>query len=194
MKRHLLLVALIATPSIVHAQEINRPRAEILREQRALRQEQKAQKAQQPKEQLPGQPVARQRLEQQVRQQFWRAAKNRIGFTDDQMRKLEQTSIRFYQRRRALAQEERTQRLAMRAGIQADTAANQASIASALDQLQQIQHRRADMLADEQKEYASFMTPLQRAKLFGLQEQIRKRMQEIVKARPDSAAAAPPAP
>jgi hypothetical protein len=43
------------------------------------------------------------------------------------------------------------------------------------------------MQAEEQKEFATFMTPLQRAKFLALQEQVRKRLQELVRARPDSA-------
>jgi hypothetical protein len=180
--RRALMVACLVMPlaaGVGYAQGDSAGRSAV-RPQRALRQEQKARK-----QAMQGTP--RQRLEQQVRQQFWKAAKNRIGFTDDQMAKLEQTSLRFDQRRKALAQAERAQRVAMRREIMADSAVNQTALAGALDQLQQIQHRRADMLADEQKEYATFMTPLQRAKFLGLQEQVRKRMQELVKARPDSA-------
>ena len=137
----------------------------------------------------PGGPK-RQLLEQQVRQSFWRVAKNRIGFTDEQMRQLQQTSQRFDQRRRQLAQEEKTTRVTMRAQVLANSAANQAEIASSLDQLQQIQRQRVELQAEEQKEFATFMTPLQRAQLFALQEQVRRRVQEIVRARPDSAAVA----
>ncbi|MDB4917632.1 MAG: hypothetical protein JWM95_5276 [Gemmatimonadetes bacterium] len=178
MHRAVILLTL-AFPFCIGAQDMRQD----LRAQRALRQEQRVAKAQ-----PPGAPLQRQRLEQQVRRQFWNVAKKRIGFTDEQMTKLEATSMRFDQRRKGLAQEERTHRLAMRAEIVADSSANQAALATALDQLQQVQRKRADMLIEEQKEYASFMTPLQRAKLFGLQEQIRKRMQELLRARPDSAA------
>jgi hypothetical protein len=133
--------------------------------------------------------LKRQQLEQQVRRTFWRVAKQRIGFTDDQMTRLEQTSQRFDQQRRNLAQQEKAARVAMRTQILADSGANQAVIASSLDQLQQLQRQRADLQGDEQKEFSTFMTPLQRAKLFALQEQVRKRMQDIVRARPESAAA-----
>lgn len=137
-------------------------------------------------------PARRQLLEQQVRRTFWKAAKQRIGFTDEQMQKLERTTQRFDVQRRELGQQEKAQRVALRAQILADSSANQAAIASALDQLHDIQRRRLDLQAEEQREFASFMTPLQRAKFLAMQEQVRRRMQELVRARPDSARELPP--
>jgi hypothetical protein len=138
-------------------------------------------------------PVAqRKQLEQQIRQRLWRVAKQRIGFTDDQMLQLERTSQRFDVRRRQLAQEEKTQRIALRSEILSDSAANQTAIASSLDRLHDLQRQRLDMQTEEQKEFATFMTPLQRAKFLALQEQVRKRLQELVRARPDSARSALP--
>lgn len=137
--------------------------------------------------------MRRQQLEQQLRFRFWRIAKNRIGLTDAQMLQLERASQRFDLRRRELAKQERTQRIAFRAEILADTLANQNAIAAALDKLRDLQRERLDVQAEEQKELATFMTPLQRAKFLTLQEQVRKRLQELVRARPsDSAALAAP--
>jgi hypothetical protein len=129
----------------------------------------------------------RQQLEQQVRQRMWRVAKQRIGFTDEQMLRLESASQRFDQRRRDLAQQEKAQRVQLRSQILADSAANQSAIAASLDKLHDLQRQRLELQSDEQKEYATFMTPLQRAKYLALQEQVRKRLQELVRARPDSA-------
>ena len=138
------------------------------------------------------QSVRRQQMELQLRRGLWRVAKQRIGFTDQQMSQLEQTSRRFDQRRRALMGEEREQRLTLRTEILADSAADQARIASALDQLLRLQRQRVDMHANEQKEFASFMTPLQRARFTTLQEQVRRRLQELARTRAGSSAAAPP--
>lgn len=135
-------------------------------------------------------PARRRELEQQIRQRFWRVAKQRIGFTDEQMLSVERTSQRFDVRRRELAQQEKIQRVALRSQILADSTANQSAIAASLDRLHDLQRQRLEMQSDEQNEYATFMTPLQRAKFLSLQEQVRKRMQELVRARPDSAAAA----
>ena len=182
-------IALIALMSLgaasLEAQSGVRPR--LPRGQRRIQQD--AQPA------VPGQqgarPLARrQQLEKQIRQGFWRVAKQRIGFSDEQMTQLEQTTQRYDVRRKEIAQSERAERVALRSEILADSAANQARISTALDRLQVLQRQRLEMQADEQKELASFMTPLQRARFLALQEQVRKRVQELVRARPDSSAAA----
>jgi hypothetical protein len=130
----------------------------------------------------------RQRLEQQLRQGLWRIAKQRVGFTDDQMTRLEETSRRYDGRRHALNMDERTQRLALRQEIlAADGKADQDLVARALDRLIQLQRERIELQAQEQKEFAAFMTPIQRAKYAALQEQVRRRMDALRRQRPDSA-------
>jgi hypothetical protein len=142
------------------------------------------------RQQLPpvAQPSRNLQLQQQIRRSLWRVAKQRIGFSDEQMLRLEQTSKRFDQQRRLLAQEEKSQRVALRSEILADSGANQGNIAAALLHLHGLQQRRLDLQAEEQKEFATFMTPLQRAKFTALQDQVRRRLQELARARPDSTA------
>jgi hypothetical protein len=132
--------------------------------------------------------VRRQRLEQQLRQGLWRIAKQRIGLTDEQMTRLEDTSRRFDSRRRALIMEERAQRLTLRQEILAtDGKGDQELVARALDRLIKLQRDRIELQAQEQKEFATFMTPIQRAKYAALQEEVRRRMEALRRQRPDSA-------
>ncbi len=176
--RALMMVALLAVTPVLNAQVTGRQRPGQVRrplQQRGLPPDN-------------GIQPRRAAVEQQIRQRLWKVAKNRLALTDDQMTKLEQVSLRFDQRRRQLGQQEKVQRQALRGEILSDTAASQANVASALDQLQQIQRQRIDMQIEEQKEFAAFMTPIQRAKFMALQEEFRKRMQELLRARPDSLA------
>ena len=99
---------------------------------------------------------------------------------------------RFDQQRRALAQEEKAQRVVLRTEILSDSGADQAAIASALEQLHAVQQRRLDLQAAEQRDFATFMTPLQRAKFTVLQEQVRRRLQDMARTRPDSVSVAQP--
>jgi hypothetical protein len=117
----------------------------------------------------------RQQLEARLRQRLWSITKTRVGFTDDQMTKLAQTSRRFDERRRQLAAEERQKRQLMRREILAGTAADQNQVATALDRVLQIQRERIDLQIEEQHAFAEFMTPVQRARYAALQEQLRRR-------------------
>lgn len=138
------------------------------------------------------QPNRTQQLQQQIRRSLWRVTKERLGFSDEQMLRLERTSQRYDQQRRALAQQERAQRVTLRSEMLADSAANQSAIAAALDQIHAAQVRRLELQGEEQRELAAFMTPLQRARFTTLQEQVRRRLQELPRSRADSSSAAPP--
>jgi hypothetical protein len=128
-------------------------------------------------------------MEQQIRRGLWRIAKERIALTDDQMARLEQTSARYDERRRALVRDEREQRVVLRTEILADARADQNRIAAAIDRLLQLQRQRIDLQVEEQREFATFMTPLQRARYAALQEQVRRRIETLRRERGDSAGA-----
>jgi hypothetical protein len=133
--------------------------------------------------------AGRPQMEQQLRRRLWQIAKERVGFTDAQMSQLERTSRQYDERRRALAVEERAQRATLRQELLApDATANQDRVAKALDRLHQLQRERVDLQIAEQREFATFMTPVQRARYAALQEQLRRRVDSLRRARPDSMA------
>ncbi len=167
-----------------HAQGGAGARATIRANRRAAQQQQQRQDAP---------PVERQQLQQQIRRTLWRVTKQRIGLTDEQMLRLEQTSQQFDRERRQIAIEEKAQRVTLRREILAGSTANQVTIASALEQLHAVQQRRLDLQAEEQKEFSAFMSPLQRARFAALQEQVRKRLQEFDRARAQAPTDALPA-
>ena len=187
MRRGLLVCAL-ALPllaSSLEAQGVLGPRGGGTRINRRARQLDPA---------AESQPNRTQQLQQQIRRSLWRVTKERLAFSDEQMLRLERTSQRYDQQRRALAQQERAQRVALRTEMLADTAANQSAIAAALDQIHAAQVRRLELQGEEQKELSGFMTPLQRARFTALQEQVRRRLQELARARADSGAVPMPTP
>jgi len=121
----------------------------------------------------------RQQLEARLRQQLWRVTKNRVGLTDEQMTRLAETSRPFETQRRQLAMQERNERLALRREILAGVNANQDRVATSLDRVLELQRRRAQLQIDEQRALAAFMTPVQRAKYAALQEQLRRRAENL---------------
>ena len=138
-------------------------------------------------------PAQRGEMERRLQQGLWRIAKARIGLTDAQMSQLAEVNRRFDARRRTINQDERAQRLLLRAAVVANDTTNQDRVAAALDRVVQLQHQRLDLVAEEQKELAGFMTPLQRAKFGALQEQLRRRVQALQQQRDmHRRAAAPP--
>jgi hypothetical protein len=88
--------------------------------------------------------------------------------------------------------------LALRDALRDSTHANQSQVSGYLDQLVELQHQRSDLVDQEQKELAQFMTPVQRARYTALQEQVRRRVEQLQRQRQaasgDSGTAAPPRP
>jgi periplasmic protein CpxP/Spy len=125
----------------------------------------------------------RQRLEARLRQRLWGITKNRVGLTDDQMTRLAQTSGPFDVQRRQLATQERQERLALRGEVLAGPGADQQRVAASLDRVLELQRRRAQLQIDEQRALAAFMTPVQRAKYAALQEQLRRRAENLRRQR-----------
>ena len=121
----------------------------------------------------------RQQLEARLRQRLWSITKNRVGFSDEQMTKLAQTSRGI---RPAPAPARRRRAPAAPAAAARDPrgpAADQSQVATALDRVLQIQRERIDLQIQEQRAFAEFMTPVQRARYAALQEQLRRRAEKL---------------
>lgn len=122
----------------------------------------------------------RQELERRFRERSNELVRRQLQLNDDQMSRLRTVNQQFERQRVALFAEERSARQALRAEL-SSTAPNQQKVATLLDNLMGVSRRRFDIQASEQRELARFLTPVQRARYFGLQNQLRQRMEEVQK-------------
>lgn len=134
----------------------------------------------------PGQPGAgppptqqRAELERRFRERTGQVVKRQLKLNDDQMARLQAANVDLDRRRVALMTQERQARQSLRAELMAGDSANQQKVGGLLDQMMGFQRQRLDLEANEQRELAKFLTPVQRAKYFGLQNQLRQRMMEL---------------
>ncbi len=118
-------------------------------------------------------------LEQRVRERFAMVVRNQLRLDDRQMRQLGEVSRKFEGRRRDLNGRERTARDVLRTEVAADKNADNPRVASALQEILGIQKERGAILEDEDKELSGFLTPVQRARWFALQDQLRRRVEEM---------------
>lgn len=121
----------------------------------------------------------RQALERRVRQQMATVVQQRLGLNADQMRRLGEVNRDMEAERRLLNQQERDVRIGLRAEVRRGDSANQDRVARYVDQLIDVQRRRIDLLSREQRALAAFMTPTQRAQYLAIQDQVRKRMEDM---------------
>ncbi|HJU68079.1 MAG TPA: hypothetical protein VJ650_07485 [Gemmatimonadaceae bacterium] len=124
-------------------------------------------------------PARRQALEQRVRQQMAVVVQQRLGLNADQMRRLGDVNRDMEAERRVLNQQERDVRIGLRAEVMRGDSANQDRVARYVDQLIDVQRRRIELLSREQRALAAFMTPTQRAQYLAIQDQVRKRMEDM---------------
>lgn len=129
----------------------------------------------------PGGPPnpRRQQLERDLRERTGEIVKRRLELTDAQMARLQATNRQFEVKRMELFAREREVRQALRRELSANEQANQSRVSQLIDQTLTLERQRLDLLQDEQKELASFLTPVQRAKLLGLQAELRRRAQDM---------------
>jgi hypothetical protein len=132
-------------------------------------------------------PLQRSRLEGEIRRTFARAVRERVGLSEDQMRRLAPLTERHEQQRRTLQQEERRARVALQTQLRSE-APDTAAVSRLLDTLLDVQRRRMQMIEGEHRDLATVMTPVQRARYLGLQEQVRRRMEQMRQGPPPGGA------
>ena len=135
--------------------------------------------AQDPQKQPAPVNPRRQMLEERLRERTGEIVRRRLELTDDQMKKLQAANGQFEKQRGDLMMRERELRRELRQEIVAGDKANQNRVAQLLDQTMVLERQRLDLVQNEQRELAKFLTPVQRAKLFGLQNELRRRTQEL---------------
>lgn len=121
----------------------------------------------------------REALERRVRERIAAEVQYRLQLTDAQTQRLGETNRRFEERRRLLLAEERTARMALREQLMRRDSADQRRVGTLVDQLISVQRRRIDLVEQEQRELAGFLTPVQRATYLSMQDQMRRRMEEM---------------
>jgi len=132
-------------------------------------------------------------LEQRLRERTGQMVQRRLELTDDQMKKLQSANQQFEKRRGDLIAREREVRRGLRAQMLAEKP-DQNRVSQLLDQTMQLERQRLDLVQSEQRELARFLTPVQRAKLFAIQTELRRRTQQLRNQRLDRANARPDRP
>ncbi|HET9003259.1 MAG TPA: hypothetical protein VFN39_04565 [Gemmatimonadaceae bacterium] len=130
-------------------------------------------------EPAPSRDTATSALQARVRQRLAAVAKQRLELTDDQMRQLTAVNASYEARRRTLMTQEREARVAVRGELQRGKQADQKKVEGALAELFRIQRARIDLAEQEQRDLAKFMQPSQRAGYLALQEQVRRRVEQM---------------
>jgi Spy/CpxP family protein refolding chaperone len=107
----------------------------------------------------------------------------RLALSEEQRVRVREVASRTEKSRRQLRLEEIDVRLAMRREMLAGDKADEARVAQLLDAIPQLERRRVDLLDQEQRELATVLSPIQRARYFALQDELRRGLQELQRRR-----------
>jgi Spy/CpxP family protein refolding chaperone len=120
----------------------------------------------------------REMLEQRLRERTGEMVQRRLQLNEDQMKKLQASNQQFERQRSEMIARERDIRRSLREQMTSEKP-DQNRVAQLLDQTMQLERQRLDLVQNEQRELSKFMTPVQRAKLFAIQMELRRRTQEL---------------
>ena len=118
-------------------------------------------------------------LARQFQLRLAEVVRRRLNLNDSQMRQLGQVNGRYERQRMQLLRRERQTRQDLRRQMAAGDSADQSRVADLLKEAMQIQRERLDVTEREQQELSQFMSPMQRAMYFGIQDEVRRRMEEM---------------
>ncbi len=135
----------------------------------------------------------REALEKRFKERIDALVKERLRLTDEQQLKLREVASRTEESRRVLRREESVLRTALRNEMTAGEKANELKVGELLDQMPGLERRKLDLMESEQRDLAKFLTATQRARYFGLQDELRRGMQDLQRRRMgmDDSTAAP---
>ncbi|MBK8249222.1 MAG: hypothetical protein IPK85_17745 [Gemmatimonadetes bacterium] len=119
------------------------------------------------------------RLEERFRERLALIMRERLSLSDDQMVRLGEVNRRFEGERRTLIREELDVRREMRRALRADSTAPDAVVDALLERSLRVERRRLELFEQEQRELRQFLSPVQRARYVGMQEQLRRQMDEM---------------
>lgn len=131
---------------------------------------------------LHGQDGRREQLERRLQQRLEAVVQQRLGLSDDQRGQLRDVVRRLEPARRILRQDEFRDRSALRAELMS-AQPNETRVAQLLDAMPAFERRRAELLEQEQRELGRFLTPVQRARYFALQDEMRRGVMEVQRRR-----------
>lgn len=130
----------------------------------------------------PGGPAA-ERLRQQVMQRFLQTYRTQAGLTPDQDRRFQEVFRRSVDQRRDLQQRQQQLFRALEGQMRPGVAANPDSLTRLLDAIVAQQAAMVEQTRNEQREYAQFLTPVQRGQLVLMTERLQQQVQDVIRRR-----------
>ncbi len=129
---------------------------------------------------------SRAQIERRLQDRINQVVRQRLALTDEQFARLRDVASKIEDDRRALRTDEAITRFSMRQELLAGDRVNEARVTDLLAKMPQLERRRLELMENEQRELAKFLSPSQRARYLGLQDELRRSIQELQRRRQDA--------
>ncbi len=127
----------------------------------------------------------REQLERRFQERLYSIVKQQLNLSDETLGRLREVASRTEESRRELRREEFTVRMALRREMMRGEKASETKVGELLNQMPKFERRRLELMEQEQSELSKFLTAIQRVRYIGLQEELRRGMQEMQGRRMD---------
>jgi len=121
----------------------------------------------------------REELRHRIEERFTAHARDRLGLTDEQVKRLSETSREFGGRRREIEARARTIREALAGQLRPGIAADRDSVTKLTDAALDLRIAYAETFRDELRATSKFLDPVQRAQLFAMRDRLLHHAKEI---------------
>lgn len=128
-------------------------------------------------------PGQREALVAEVMNNFMNRYQRLAALTPEQTDKFRASMVKNMQAQKDLTQRERTVLQALEFQMRPGVAANADSVGKLLDALTAARQAQVDQAKAEQRDYATYLNPVQRAQLAIQWEQLKNRIQEVTRSR-----------
>jgi len=118
-------------------------------------------------------------MDRRIQERMGQVLKVQLRLSDAQVRQMHEHNQRFGPRRMALGRDERQVRELMREAMRSRDSVGSPELPRWLDRVVELQRMRVDLLQEEQRALATFLTPYQRARYLAFEEEIQRRAEEM---------------
>lgn len=132
---------------------------------------------------LAAQQPRRQALEQRIVEQFYENYRRQAALSPEQFNRFRGVATRALQQRRDRTQRERRLWMALEEQMRPGMAANSDSVTKLMDGIVALRLANVDQLKADDKEYATFLSPVQRAQLFLAFERFQRNIEDLIRRR-----------
>lgn len=132
---------------------------------------------------LTAQQPRREALERQVVERFIANYRAQAGLTAEQDARFRTVAMRSFNQRRERAQRERQLWQALEGQMRPGVAANADSVSKVLDALSASRLAGVEQMRADDREYATFLSPVQRAQLYLQVERLQRNIEDMLRRR-----------